>query len=57
MRCDIVKRGLVVLGVVVGSFGMVAMPAGAVSAPDGTRPAALACTPELPVAGKVCTPV
>lgn len=57
MHGDMMKRGLVMLGIVAGSFGIVAVPAGAGSGPDGVRPAELACTPELPVAGKVCTPV
>jgi hypothetical protein len=57
MRCHIATRGLVVLSVVLSSFGVVALPAGAASAPDTIRPSALACSPELPVAGKVCTPV
>lgn len=57
MHLDIVKRGLVVLGAVASSFVMVAVPANAETARDNVVPAALLCTPELPVAGSVCTPV
>ena len=58
MCFHVMKRSLVILvGVVASSFAMVAMPASAHGAPDGIEPAALLCSPELPVAGSVCTPV
>ncbi len=47
----------VAAAVVVGGLAVSTGPVAAMSSPTGIRPDALLCTPSLPVAGSVCTPV